>query len=120
MANHHLTGMLANKRPPVMVVHRLHTVMPAKAGIQGTHNVMPAKVGIQELSLTVMPAEAGIHSSRTEHWIPACAGMTAQGRVHTFDAARREAARLAVDAADIAALEQAERQLEGKGRGKKK
>lgn len=41
-------------------------------------------------------------------------------RYETFDTARREAARLAADAEDMAALEQAERQLEGKGRGKKK
>lgn len=41
-------------------------------------------------------------------------------RYETFDAARREAARLAADAEDMAALENAERQLEGKGRGKKK
>ena len=41
-------------------------------------------------------------------------------RYETFDAARREAARLAADAEDMVALEQAERQLEGKGRGKKK
>jgi hypothetical protein len=41
-------------------------------------------------------------------------------RFDRFDAARREAARLAADAEDMAALEQAERQLEGKGRGKKK
>ena len=41
-------------------------------------------------------------------------------RYESFDAARREAARLAADAEDMAALEQAERQLEGKGRGKKK
>lgn len=41
-------------------------------------------------------------------------------RYESFDAARREAARLASDAEDMAALEQAERALEGKGRGKKK
>lgn len=41
-------------------------------------------------------------------------------RYESFDAARREAARLAADAEDIAALEQTERQLEGKGRRKKK
>ncbi|HBN8310271.1 virulence RhuM family protein [Pseudomonas aeruginosa] len=41
-------------------------------------------------------------------------------RYESFDAARREATRLAADAEDIAALEQTERQLEGKGRGKKK
>jgi hypothetical protein len=41
-------------------------------------------------------------------------------RYETFDAARREAARLVTDAEDTAALEQAERELEGKGRGKKK
>jgi hypothetical protein len=41
-------------------------------------------------------------------------------RYETFDTARREAARLAADAEDMAVLEQAERQLEGKGRGKKK
>lgn len=40
-------------------------------------------------------------------------------RYESFDAARREAARLAANAEDMAALEQAERQLEGKGRGKK-
>jgi hypothetical protein len=36
-------------------------------------------------------------------------------RYESFDAARREAARLAADAEDMAALEQTERQLEGKG-----
>lgn len=41
-------------------------------------------------------------------------------RYESFDAARREAARLAADAEDMAALEQTERQLESKGRGKKK
>ena len=41
-------------------------------------------------------------------------------RYESFDAARREATRLAADAEDMAALEQAERALEGKGRGKKK
>ena len=41
-------------------------------------------------------------------------------RYESFDAARREAARLAADAEDMAALENAERQLEGKGRRKKK
>lgn len=41
-------------------------------------------------------------------------------RYETFDAARREAARLAADAEDVAALEQVERKLEDKGRGKKK
>ncbi len=41
-------------------------------------------------------------------------------RCESFDAARSEAARLAEDAEDLAALEQTERQLEGKGRGKKK
>ena len=41
-------------------------------------------------------------------------------RYESFDAARREAARLAANAEDMAALEQAERQLEGKERGKKK
>lgn len=40
-------------------------------------------------------------------------------RYESFDAARREAARLAADAEDMAALEQTERALEGKGRGKK-
>jgi hypothetical protein len=38
----------------------------------------------------------------------------------SFDAVRREATRLAADAEDIEALENAERALEGKGRGKKK
>jgi hypothetical protein len=38
-------------------------------------------------------------------------------RYESFDTARRETARLAADAEDMAALEQAERQLEGKGRG---
>jgi hypothetical protein len=38
----------------------------------------------------------------------------------SFDVGRREAARLAADAEDMAALEQTERQLEGKGRGKEK
>ncbi|MFW5452198.1 virulence RhuM family protein [Thioalkalivibrio sulfidiphilus] len=41
-------------------------------------------------------------------------------RYESFDAARREAARLAADAEDLAALEQTERQLEGNERGKKK
>lgn len=41
-------------------------------------------------------------------------------RYESFDAARREAARLAADTEDMAALEQTERQREGKGRGKKK
>lgn len=41
-------------------------------------------------------------------------------RYESFDAARREAARLAADAEDMEALEQAERALEGKARGKKK
>jgi len=41
-------------------------------------------------------------------------------RYESFDAARREAARLAADAEDMAALENAERQLESKERGKKK
>ena len=36
-------------------------------------------------------------------------------RYESFDAARREAARLAADAEDMAALEQTQRQLEGKG-----
>ena len=37
-------------------------------------------------------------------------------RYESFDAARREAARLAADAEDMESLEQTERQLEGKGR----
>ena len=41
-------------------------------------------------------------------------------RYESFDAARREAARLAADADDMVTLEQAERNLEGKGREKKK
>jgi hypothetical protein len=41
-------------------------------------------------------------------------------RYESFDAARREAARLAADTEDMEALENAERALEGKGRGKKK
>lgn len=41
-------------------------------------------------------------------------------RYETFDAARREAARLAADAEDVAALEQIERELESRSRGKKK
>lgn len=41
-------------------------------------------------------------------------------RYESFDATRREAARLAADADDMAALEHTERALEGKGRGKKK
>jgi hypothetical protein len=86
MANHHLTGMLANNR---------HPVMPVQTGIQSPSTIMPAKLvpasgkrgaGIQSTP-TVMPAEAGIHSSRTGHWIPADAGMTEGGRTHTFDAA---------------------------------
>lgn len=144
MANHHLTGMLANNR---------HPVMPVQTGIQSPSTVMPAKLvpasgkrgaGIQSTP-TVMPAEAGIHSSRTGHWIPADAGMTEGGRTHTFDAARLHAesgfekyrriqeaeyesdldrmvkqATRATDAGDMAALERAERPLEGKGRGTKK
>jgi hypothetical protein len=41
-------------------------------------------------------------------------------RYESFDAARREAARLTADAEDLAVLEKTEWQLEGKGRGKKK
>ena len=41
-------------------------------------------------------------------------------RYETFDAARREAERLAADNEDVAALEQLEQKLENKGRGKKK
>jgi len=41
-------------------------------------------------------------------------------RYDSFEAARCEAARLAADAEDMAALEQTERQLEGKRRGVKK
>ncbi|KAB2901776.1 MAG: virulence RhuM family protein [Dokdonella sp.] len=41
-------------------------------------------------------------------------------RYENFDAARREATRLAADAEDMAALVKAERALEGKGRGKKR
>lgn len=41
-------------------------------------------------------------------------------RYESFDAARGKAARLTADAEDMAALENAERKLEGKGRGKKK
>lgn len=41
-------------------------------------------------------------------------------RCAEFDARRREAELLAADAEDVRALEQIERQLEGKGRGKKK
>lgn len=41
-------------------------------------------------------------------------------RYESFDATRREAARLAADAVDMAALEQTERTLESKERGKKK
>lgn len=41
-------------------------------------------------------------------------------RYDTFDAARREAERLAADTEDMEELENAERQLEGEGRGKKK
>ena len=67
-----------------------------------------------------MPAPAGIHLSRAENWIPALAGMTAGERVDRFDAARREAMGLAAGAEVMAALEQTERALEGKGRGKKK
>ena len=46
------------------------------------------------------------------------AAKLALGRYETFDAARRGAARLAADAEDVAALEQVERELAGKGRGK--
>jgi hypothetical protein len=48
------------------------------------------------------------------------AGKLAIERYESFDAARREAARLAADAEDMAALERAERQLEGGARGTKK
>ncbi|MGH8674114.1 MAG: virulence RhuM family protein [Burkholderiales bacterium] len=41
-------------------------------------------------------------------------------RYETFDAARREAARLAADAEDVKVLEKVRRRLEGKGREKKK
>lgn len=41
-------------------------------------------------------------------------------RYESFDAARRDAARLAADAEDVAVLAQVERKLEDKGRGKKK
>ncbi len=41
-------------------------------------------------------------------------------RYESFAANRREAARLTADAEDMAALEQTERRLEGKGRGNKK
>ena len=39
-------------------------------------------------------------------------------RYESFDSARRDAMRVAADAEDMAALEEAERQLEAKGRGK--
>lgn len=42
------------------------------------------------------------------------------GRYENFDANWREAARLAADAEDLAALEQTERQLKGEGWGKNK
>ena len=41
-------------------------------------------------------------------------------RYESFDASRRETARLAADAEDMESLERAERALEGTGRGKKK
>jgi hypothetical protein len=41
-------------------------------------------------------------------------------RYENFDAARREAARLAADAEDMATLEKAERQLKGKERERTK
>ena len=41
-------------------------------------------------------------------------------RYESFDAARRGVALLAADSENLTALERAERQLEGKGRGKKK
>jgi hypothetical protein len=41
-------------------------------------------------------------------------------RYETFGTTRRKAARLAADAEDMAAMEEAERKLEGKGREKKK
>ena len=115
MANHHLTGMLVNGPLSIMPAQAAPLFMPAQTSLC----VMPAQAGIQSTS-TVMPAKAGIHSSRTEHWIPACAGMTNRECFDRFDAARREAARLAADAEDMAALEQTERQLEGTRRGKKK
>lgn len=83
-----------------MVNHRL-TAMPA------------------ERPFPVMPVQTGIHLSSAEHWTPACAGMTIGKHLDHFDSARREEARLAADAEDMAALEHAERQLEGKGRVKK-
>lgn len=92
MANSHLTAVSAKRLLPVMPVQ----LVPD--GDRGT----------------------GIHSPRTGNWIPAFAGMTTGERVDRCDAARREAARLAADAEDMAMLENAERALEGKGRGKKK
>lgn len=48
------------------------------------------------------------------------AAKLALERYESFDAARREAARLAADAEDMAVLEQAEKQLEGGAGGKQK
>jgi hypothetical protein len=49
----------------------------------------------------------------------AVAEKLALERYESFDAVRREAERMAADAGDMATLEQTERQMEGKGRGKK-
>ncbi len=118
-------------------------VMPAQAGIQErvTEHWIPASAGmtateaqceaerraadreyvavLKEQEYTrnphsvVMPAQAGIQDFATKDWIPACAGMTATER-------RRNAERLAADQEDVATLEEVERNLEDKARGKKK
>lgn len=51
---------------------------------------------------------------------PDVAEKLALERYERFDSTRREASRLAADAEDLAALEQTEPQLEGKGQGEKK
>ncbi len=106
MAKHHLTPMLASRPSLDMPMHRSHAIMPTKTGIHEAFHVMPVQTGIHEI--------------RAVHWIPAFAGMTPEEHLDPFDAARREATRLAADAEDIAALERAERQIDAKGRGKKK
>lgn len=107
MADHHLTAMPAETPLPVMPVLGLD---PGKAGIQDTPivvpaqtplPVIPAQAGIRNTA-TVMPVKTGIHLSSAEHWIPACAAMTIGEHVDRCGAARREAARLAADARDMA------------------
>ena len=118
MANHHLTGMLVNGPLCMMPTQAEPFFIPAQTSLC----VMPAQTSLcvmpAQTSLCVMPAKAGIHPSRSEYWIPACAGMTAGGRVHTFDTIRREAARLAAEAEDMAELQDAEKAAAKKRRNK--